>query len=96
MAVLRSCIPPWSIDLDIKCCGWYLLEVDSKPHLRSNGCVAPRIEILTYLRVRSVFNSRDALPLNLIWGFETTSKDSDYAGFDLYLFMQKADAPKGR
>jgi hypothetical protein len=24
------------------------LEVVSKPHLRPNGCVVPRIEILTY------------------------------------------------
>ena len=26
MAVLRSCIPPFSIDLDIKSSGWYLLR----------------------------------------------------------------------
>ena len=42
------------------------LEVVSKPHLRPNGCVVPQIEILTYSRVRSVSNSRDALPLSLI------------------------------
>ena len=44
-----------------------------KPHLRLNGCVVSRIEMLTYLRVRSASNTRDALPLNLICGFETTS-----------------------
>jgi len=49
------------------------VEVVTKSHLRSNGCVVPPIEILTYLRVRSDFNWQDALPLNLIWGFETTS-----------------------
>ncbi len=54
----------------------FYLEVFSKPHLRLNGCVVPRIEILTYLRVRSVFNPRNALPLNLIWGFETTSNQN--------------------
>jgi hypothetical protein len=48
--------------------------VFSNPHLRPDGCVVPQIEILTYLRVRSVFNSWDALPLNLIRGFETTSR----------------------
>jgi hypothetical protein len=60
-----------------------LLEVVSKPHLRPNGCVVPQIEILTYYRVRSVFNLRDALPLNLIWGFETTSEMTilDMCGF---------------
>jgi len=41
--------------------------VVSKPHLRLNGCVAPQIEILTYLRVRSVFNWRDALMHTLIY-----------------------------
>jgi hypothetical protein len=44
----------------------FYVEVVSKPHLRPNGCVAPRIEMLTYSRVRSAFNSRDALPLSLI------------------------------
>jgi len=43
-------------------------------HLTSNGCVVPRIEMLTYYRVRSAFNPRDALPLNVIYNFETTSK----------------------
>jgi hypothetical protein len=49
-------------------CRFYakILEVVSKPHLRPNGCVVPQIEILTYFRVRSVFNPREALPLNLI------------------------------
>jgi hypothetical protein len=51
----------------------HYLEVVSKPHLRLNGCVVPRIEMLTYSRVRSAFNSRNALPLNLIWDFEPTS-----------------------
>ena len=41
-------------------------EVVSKPHLRLNDCVVPRIEMLTYLRVRSASNTRDALSLNLI------------------------------
>jgi hypothetical protein len=45
------------------------LEVVSKPHLRPNGCVVPRIKMLTYWRVRSAFNPRDAFPLNLIWNF---------------------------
>ena len=31
--------------------------------------------MLTYYRVRSALNSRDALPLNLILSFETTSSD---------------------
>jgi hypothetical protein len=43
-----------------------LLEMVSKPHLRPNGCVVPQIEILTYLRVRSVFNLRVASPVSLI------------------------------
>ena len=41
-------------------------EVIPKPHLRLNGCVAPRIKMLTYYRVRSAFNPRGALPLSLI------------------------------
>jgi len=49
---------------DVK--GLVRLEEFSKPHLRPNGCVVPRIEMLTYLRVRSASNARDALPLNLI------------------------------
>ena len=28
--------------------GYILIEVGSKPHLRLNGCVVSRIEILTY------------------------------------------------
>jgi hypothetical protein len=41
-------------------------ELVSKPHLAPDGCVVPRIEMLTYLRVRSAFNPRDALPSNTI------------------------------
>jgi len=41
------------------------IEVVSKPHLSPNGCVVQRIEMLTYLRVRSASNTLDALPLNL-------------------------------
>ncbi len=51
----------------------YKVETFSKPHLRSNGCVAPHIAMLTYLGVRSASSARDALPLNLIWNFETAS-----------------------
>ena len=51
---------------------FFILKVVPKPHLRPNGCVVPRIEMLTYLRIRSASNTRDALPLNLIWGFEAT------------------------
>jgi hypothetical protein len=40
----------------------------------SDSGVVPQIEILTYLRVRSVINLRDALLSNMIWGFKTTSK----------------------
>jgi hypothetical protein len=45
----------------------FYVEVVSKPHLRPNGCVVPRIEMLTYSRVRSAFNSRDALMHTLIY-----------------------------
>jgi glucosamine--fructose-6-phosphate aminotransferase (isomerizing) len=37
--------------------------------LASNGCVVPRLEMLTYYGVRSAFNPRDALPLNAICYF---------------------------
>ena len=47
-----------------------ILKLASKPHLTANGCVVPRIEMLTYERVRSAFNPLDALPLTVIWGFE--------------------------
>jgi hypothetical protein len=49
------------------------LELDPKPHLRSNSCVANLFEMLTYYRVCFAFSSACALLLNLIWGFETTS-----------------------
>jgi hypothetical protein len=42
-------------------------------HLTSNGCLVGRIEMLTYSRVRSAFNPRDALPLIVIGNFETIS-----------------------
>jgi hypothetical protein len=42
------------------------LKVFFNPHLRPNCRVASGIEMLTYLRVRCVFNPRDALHLNLI------------------------------
>jgi len=35
-------------------------------HLISNVGVVPRIEMLTYSRVRSASNARDALPLGII------------------------------
>jgi hypothetical protein len=38
----------------------------SNRHLASDSCVVPRIEILTYLRVRSVFNPQDAFLSNAI------------------------------
>ena len=37
-----------------------ILKMLSKPHLASDSCDVPRIEILTYLFVRSVFSLRDA------------------------------------
>jgi hypothetical protein len=42
------------------------LKVTSKPHLKFNAGVVPQIEILTYEGVRSAFNLRNALALNLI------------------------------
>jgi hypothetical protein len=50
-----------------------LLELVPKPHLRPNGGVASRSEMLTYWRVCCAFGSAGALPLGLIWGFETSS-----------------------
>ncbi len=38
----------------------------SKRQIAYDSCVVPRIEILTYLRVRSVFNPQDALLSNAI------------------------------
>jgi hypothetical protein len=38
---------------------------EQEPRQRPNGFVVPRIEMLTYWRVRSAFNPRDASPLNL-------------------------------
>ena len=43
------------------------LEVALKPHLRPNGSVVPPIEMLTYFRVRSACNTRDALMHTLIY-----------------------------
>ncbi len=48
------------------------MEAASKPRLRPERCVVPRIEMLTYFRVRSAFNPRDALLSGLIRGFEAT------------------------
>ena len=50
-----------------------LLEAVSKPHLRPNGRVAARFKMLTYIEICFAFSSACALPLNLIWGFETAS-----------------------
>jgi len=36
-------------------------------------CILPRIEMLTYWRVRFAFNLRDALPMDLPRDFETAS-----------------------
>ena len=38
--------------------------MDLKPHLMLDGCVVPQIEMLMYVRVRSAFNLRNALPSN--------------------------------
>jgi len=38
-------------------------------HLMPKGCVVPRIEMLTYVRVRSASNARDALPVSIIYYF---------------------------
>jgi hypothetical protein len=51
------------------------LEVVSESHLKLNGCVASLFKMLTYYRVCCAFSSARALPLNLIWGFETTSRE---------------------
>ena len=50
------------------------LELALKAHLTSNGGVVPQIEMLTYWRVRSAFNSRNALPLDVIWTFKANSR----------------------
>lgn len=39
-----------------------------------NGCVALRLKMLTYYHVCCAFSPSRALPLNIIWGFETASK----------------------
>jgi hypothetical protein len=44
-----------------------------------DSCVVPQIEILTYFRVRSVFDLQDALLSTMIWHFETTSSNSCFA-----------------
>ncbi len=43
-----------------------VLEAVSKPHLRPNGRVVPRIKMLTYSRVRSAFEPIHALPSGMI------------------------------
>jgi len=40
-------------------------------HLTTNGGVVPGIENGAYTLVRKHFNSRDSLPLNVIYNFET-------------------------
>ena len=45
------------------------IEAATKMHLTPNGGVAPKIEMLTYWRVRSAFNFRAALPLSVIYYF---------------------------
>jgi len=50
-----------------------LLEAVSKSHLRLNGYVAVLRQMLTYPCMLRFPDRPDALPLNLIWNFETTS-----------------------
>jgi hypothetical protein len=47
-----------------------------------DGCVPIRFKMLTYLRVRSAFETNRALPSNIIWGFKTNSKGLDNRGDD--------------
>jgi hypothetical protein len=39
-----------------------------------DGCVTIRFKMLTYLRVRSAFETNRALPSNIIWYFKANSK----------------------
>ena len=50
-----------------------LLEAVSKLHLVSNGSVAIRFKMLTYYVYAPLFNRIDALTLNTIYNFETSS-----------------------
>jgi hypothetical protein len=38
-----------------------------------DGCVAIHFEMLTYLKYAPLSNRIDALPSNMIWGFQATS-----------------------
>jgi hypothetical protein len=39
-----------------------------------DGCVTIRSKMLTYLRIRSTFETNRALPSNIIWGLKANSK----------------------
>jgi len=67
-----------------------VLEVASKPHLVSDGCVATRLKMLTYYRVCCAFDSTCALPSNTTWGFETTSRN-DFKNKSATRMFQVAD-----
>jgi hypothetical protein len=47
-----------------------------------DGCVAIRFKMLTYLRVRSAFETNRALPSNIIWDFKANSKSLKNRGED--------------
>ena len=49
------------------------LEVDSKPHLVSDGCVPIRFKMLTYFVYAPLFNRIDTLPSKTIWDFDIIS-----------------------
>jgi hypothetical protein len=49
------------------------LEAVSKLHLTSNGRVAIRFKVLTYYVYAPLLNLIGALPLNVIYNFETAS-----------------------
>jgi hypothetical protein len=56
-------------------------------HLTSNGCVAIRFKMLTYCVYAPLLNLIDALPLNVIYNFETASKPIGVILLETCLFL---------
>jgi hypothetical protein len=72
------------------------LEAVSKLHLALNGCVAIRLEMLTYYVYAPLLNRIDAFPLSEIYNFETASNMNTDFFFSGSTLFAKAYTPRPR
>ena len=65
----------------------------------SDGCVTSRFKMLTYYRVRSLFEAAQALPSNMMCGFQTRfgsilTDTSAFGGLGFATFFRKVAKKK--